>query len=275
MIKKLIAILVLSAIAAFPFHASMAGDDSPGRKDTMQFKLGELALRITPAPADGGYQMAFSKGREKLFDCECALKTHEPRTLQHTPSQNCHTLLAYCFSGGAHCCTTLFIATECDSEGSLDMIDLGHSDAEVKFIRTDDAPGRVMKIHDWQFAYYGLENSEIQLSFAHSPSMTRLLVFDNGRWRADRAGEFSQFYSGLLRKTVDEARTSALRSRSELTASLAIQAAYYDLMGGGSVKDAGRILSRFLPEKWKSDSDKIVQDVSRAVIEFNPIEAIN
>ena len=274
MIKKLIAIFALSAVTIISLSSALAADNLPGRKATVQFKLGDLQLSVTRTSGNSGYLLGFSKCGEELFDCECAFKTHEPKTVAHTPFDNCRTLLAYCFSGGAHCCTTLFIATECDSAGSLDMADLGHSAAEAQFIKAAGAPGKVMKVHDWQFAYYELENSEIALPFVCSPAMTRLLVFDNGHWRVDRVGEFSRFYSRLLRKIENRARISVRRRRTELTASLAIEAAYYDLMSGRPVEDAARVLNRFFPDKWKSDAGKVIQDVSRAASEFNPVETI-
>jgi hypothetical protein len=273
-IKKLIAMFMISAVTIIPLRTALAGDNGPSRGGTMQLRLGELVLGVTQASENRGYVLKFSKGREDLFDCECAFKTHEPRTFPHTPFHNCSTLLAYCFSGGAHCCTTLFIATECCAGGSLDMVDLGHSVGEVEFVQADGAPGKAMEVHDWQFAYYGPENSEIQLPFAYSPAMTRLLVFDNGHWRADRAGEFSRFYSRLLRQTVNKARISERRRQTELTASLAIKAAYYDLMSGKPVEEVSEVLNRLFPKRWKSDSAKIIQDVCRAASEFDPVETI-
>ena len=183
-------------------------------------------------------------------------------------------LLAYCFSGGAHCCTTLFIATECGPRISLDMVDLGHTDGKVKLTEADGVPGKMIKVHDWQFAYYGPEDSQIQLSFVDSPAMTRLLVFDNGHWRADRVGEFSRFYSRLLREAIHEARSSARRRDPELTTSLAMKAAYYSLMSGKPIEKAAEVLNRLFPTKWRPEAEKIIQDVHRAVSEFNPVEVI-
>ena len=96
-------------------------------------------LTVTKRPADGDYLLKFLKDHEELIEGACAFKTHEPRTVSHTPLADCSTLLAYCFSGGAHCCTTLFIATECGTAVSLDMIDLGHTAAEVEFTTADTA----------------------------------------------------------------------------------------------------------------------------------------
>ena len=100
---------------------------------------------------------------------------------------------------------------------SLDMVDLAHTNGKVKFTDADGAQGKVIKVHDWQFAYYGPEDSQIQLSFADSPAMTRLLVFDNGHWRPDRIGEFSRFYSRLLRETMHKARVNARKGDPELS----------------------------------------------------------
>ena len=134
--------------------------------------------------------------------------------------------------------------------------------------------GKMIKVHDWQFAYYESEDSQIQLSFADSPAMIRLLVFDNGHWRPDRIGEFSQFYSRLLRQTMNEARVSGRKGDTELTASLAIKAAYYSLMSGKPVEKAAEVLSRLFPVKWRPESGKIIQDIHHAASEFNPVEVI-
>ncbi len=275
MIKKLIAIFALSAMTIIPLRSALAGDKvRGGGEGTRRFRLGELTLSITGASDNGDYLLKFSKGGEDVFACECAFKTHEPKTVPNTPLRNCRTLLSYCFSGGAHCCTTLFIATECGPGNSLDMVDLGHTDGEVRFIEADGARGKVMKVRDWQFAYYGPEDSQIQLSFADSPAMTRMLVFDNGHWRVDRVGEFSGFYSRLLRAAAHKARISALRREPELTASLAIKAAYYDLMRGKPVEEAAQVLTRLFPARWKPQAGMIIRDIYRAVSEFNPVETI-
>ena len=275
MIEKLVVIFALFAITIIPLHSALAEDKEPACAEaTRQFKLGELTLCITGSSANGDYFLKFTKGKEELFAGECAFKTHEPATVQNTPLPNCRMLLAYCFSGGAHCCTTLFIATKCGPGISLDMVDLGHTDEKIKFTRADGAPAKVIKVHDWQFAYYGPEDSQIQLSFADSPAMTRLLVFDKGHWRTDRVGEFSRFYSRLLRKAVNEARSSARRREPELTASLAIKAAYYSLMSGKPIEEATEVLNRLFPAKWRSEAGKIIQDIYRAVSEFDPVEVI-
>ncbi len=275
MIEKLVAIFALFAITIIPLHCALAEEKEHGcGEGTRQFRLGELTLCITEPSANGGYLLKFSKGGEELFAGECTFKTHAPVTVANTPLPNCLMLLAYCFSGGAHCCTTLFIATKCGLRTSLDMVDLGHSDGKVKFTQPEGVPGKVISVHDWQFAYYGPEDSQIQLSFVDSPAMTRLLVFDNGHWRADRVGEFSRFYSRLLHEAVHEARSSARRREPEFATSLAMKAAYYCLMSGKPIEEGAEVLNRLFPTRWKSEAGKIIQDIYRAVSEFDPVEAI-
>ncbi len=272
MVKRLIALFAVLAMSVIPSNGSFAGDS--GRVKTKLIRLGDLDLHATERSADEDYLLMFSSHEQVLVTSECAFKTHEPRIVPGTPLPNCSSLLSYCFSGGAHCCTTLFIATQCGSRTSLDMIDLGHSDKEVKFIQSAGSPVRTLRVFDWQFAYYTPENSQIQLSFASSPAMTRLLVFENGHWRPDRAGEFSAFYSRLLRETTHSARISARQEDPELTASRAIRAAYYGLMAGKQLGETTENLSQLLPPKWKSESGNVIQDVSRAVYGFNPVDEI-
>ncbi len=274
MIKKLVTIFVLSAMTLVPLHRSFAGKGSGPGGGTEQFRLGDFKLCITEISPDGDYSLQFSKGEQVLVTGECAFKTHEPKTFRNMPLPNCSTLMTYCFSGGAHCCTTLFLATECGPGRSLDMVDLAHTDGKVKLTDADGHWGKMIKVHDWQFAYYEVEDSQIQLSFAASPAMIRLLVFDNGHWRPDRIGEFSQFNSRLLRQAMNEARVSGRKGDTELTASLAIKAAYYSLMSGKPVEKAAEVLSRLFPVKWRPESGKIIQDIHHAASEFNPVEVI-
>ena len=274
MIKKLVAIFALSVMTVVPLGRSYAGDRACGPGGgTRQSGLGDLDLCITEPSGTGDYRLQFSKDGQEVFSSECAFKTHEPKTVRHVPLSNCRTLMAYCFSGGAHCCTTLFIATKCGPGISLDMVDLAHTNGNVKFVDAGGAQGKVIKVHDWQLAYYGAEDSQVQLSFADSPAMTRLLVFDNGHWRPDRIGEFSRFYSRLLRETMHKAR-NVRKGNPETTAALAIMAAYYKLMSGKPVENASEVLYRLLPRKWRPESGKIIQDIHRCVYQFNPVEVI-
>lgn len=274
-IKKSVALFVLLIMTTISPCCSFAFDNEHcSGKGMKEFRLGELKLCINEEPDDGNYLMRFSKDNEVIFTGECAFKTQEPKSVSNAPLPNCSTLLSYCFSGGAHCCTTLFVATECGRRMSLDMVDLAHSDLKVNFIDADGTSRKVLKVYDWQFAYYAPEDSQIQLSFANSPAMTRLLVFDNGHWRPDKIGEFSRFYSRLSRQTIQEAHIDVQKNGSEPAASVAIQAAYYSLMSGEPSEHATEVLNQLLPAQWRQESEKVVNDIYRAASEFNPVEEI-
>lgn len=271
--KKLAAVFALCAIASLAFcRASDAGNWRGCGKGCRQFRLGEITVRERSEKS--GYFLKFLEGNEELFGGECAFKTHEPRTYANTPFPGCRTFLAYCFSGGAHCCTTLFIATECGLGTSLDMADLEDSGGKVKFMRVEGARGKVMRVYDWRFAYYGPVGSQVELPFIDSPAMTRLLVFDGGRWRVDRAGEFAPFYTRLFRDAVHRTRMSRRRHDAELTASLAMKAAYYSLMIGKPAAEAARVLNMLFPPMWRPETVAIFRDIRREVSEFNPVRMI-
>ncbi|MHC1724579.1 MAG: hypothetical protein AB9866_00905 [Syntrophobacteraceae bacterium] len=170
---------------------------------------------------------------------------------------------------------TAVIATDCGSQICLDTIDLAHSDQEIQIVNEGHSTGKKIKVTDWQFAYYSLEDSEFLLSFADSPGMTRLLLFDNGQWRVDHVGEFSRFYSRLFKETLHAARQAAKKgSDHEVISAIAIRAAYYATMAGTPIEEATDILRQLLPPKWTNEAPRIMADVRRAASEFNPVEKI-
>lgn len=268
-------VAVLAAVFCFSSRcrAECGKKDGPGGGENITFY--DLQFSIAENRPDRGCLLRVSKQGREIFVGECAARVHEPKVFSDLPSANCQSLLAYCFSGGAHCCMLLVVATRCAARTALDVIDLAHSDARVKFVDADGSGRKEIGVVDWQFAYYGMEGSDLQLSFADSPAMSRLLVFDGGKWRPDRAGEFGRFYEGLYRQSSREARSASLgRKDSERVAGKAIAAAYYSVMSGKSAAEAAEVLLRLLPGSWKSESGKIIRDISRAVSEFDPVETI-
>lgn len=273
MIQQIAAIFVLSMLIVFSPYCSFASDkDFCSGKRMKEFKLGELEMCTRDESEDGNYLLRFSKNKEVIFSGECAFKIREPQVVRNAPLPDCSSLLAYCFSGGAHCCTTLFIATECGQNVSLTAADLAHSDGKVDFIKPDGGPQKVLRILDWQFAYYAPEDLQIQLSFASSPAMVRLLVFEGGHWRPDRIGEFGPFYSRLLDQTMQEA--GSVSKEPESAASAAITAAYYLIMSGQPFERAVAVLNQLLPIQWRMESPKIAGDIRHAASQFNPLEQI-
>lgn len=265
-------LLAMILIVAYP-QISSANDKGRRSKNNREFKLGDVDLRVTDT-RDGGFLLRFSSNGEEVFKGECAFKTQDPEITRNVPGPGCRSLLVNCFSGGAHCCTTLLIATECDHKTSIDAVDMAHSDLREKFINVYGAPGKLLRVYDWQFAYYAPEDSQIQLAFSNSPAMARLLVYENGHWRADRIGEFREYYSNLFRQIVRKAKAGAVKNEPESATSLAIKAAYYNIMAGNSREQATEVLTRLLPAQWKTESEKVIADIQHAASEFNPIELI-
>ena len=275
MSKYLIFLFPLVFVLLFPLSFSFA-DKKEGVRHavTKQFRMGDFQLTTIRDASTSEYSLHFEQNGEVVFTNSCAFKVHEPRILQDVPAPGCKSLLAYCFSGGAHCCMSLLIATQCHEQESLSVVDLAHSAGEVKFVGADNTKSRQIKITDWRFAYYGPEDSAVQLSFAASPGMTRLLVFDNGNWRADKVGEFIPFYSLLLRESMAEARIKAASADPEILASKAMKAAYYSVLAGRSDEEQLGLLKQLLPANWKPESENILKDIREAVQEFNPVEAV-
>jgi len=53
----------------------------------------------------------------------------------------------------------VIIATTCGSRTALDVIDMGHSGSEARFVDTG-LRAKGDQVTDWQFAYYSVEGTE-------------------------------------------------------------------------------------------------------------------
>lgn len=240
------------------------------------FQLNDLVVAMSEMPANDGYLLEFSRQGRSIYTGECAFRIKEPKILSDFPVPKCRSLLAYCFSGGAHCCMSLVIASDCASRQSFNVIDLAHSGGDVKYVDTGVMGIKALKVTDWQFAYYAVEGRDLELSFADSPGLTRLLVFEGARWRPDRIGEFTGFYGKLLKDAVRTASQAAgKRTDPEILAGKAITVAYYWIMSGGPADETEKELTRFLPGSWKDASEKIVRDIRHATLEFDPVQVID
>ncbi len=274
MAHKLIILLTVLSTVLFLAPLSCSGKKPQGSR-TGPVAFGDIQLSAGKPSGDGSYLLEFSRKGEIVFRGECAFKIHDSSIVKGVPYAHCRSLISYCFSGGAHCCLTAIVATDCDSSTCLNTIDLGHSDQELILIDENSETGKKIKVTDWQFAYYSLEDSDFLLSFADSPGLTRLLLFDKGRWRVDQVGEFSQFYSRLLQESLDAFRKAARRrADQEEISAIAIRAAYYAVMSGAAPEEAAEILRKLLPAQWVSVAPRIIADIRRAVTEFNPVEKI-
>jgi hypothetical protein len=267
--------LIVAAVLISPVCSQAKEPKDENKAGAAKIRFDDLQVSTTPEARDGGYILQFSRDGNALMAQECAFKVHMPEIVEGFPLKECRSLFTYCFSGGAHCCMTVTLATHCGSRRYLNTIDFAHSDARVKLVDADKNGTKEIKVIDWQFAYYGPEGSELQLSFADSPPLTRLLVFGKDGWRVDRMGEFERFYTDLCSSTRQEARASARKKTYPArTAGKAIEAAYYCLMAGKPSGEAVEVLDRLLPQSWKPESGKIFDDIKRSAAEFNPIEPV-
>lgn len=276
MLPNLILIPLVVAAVLFSSVCSQAKEPKGENKAcAAKIQFDDLQISTTPESQDRGYILQFSRDGSALMAQECAFKVHKPEIFEGLPLKECRSLFTYCFSGGAHCCMTVTLATHCGSRHFLNTIDFAHSDARVKFVDADKNGTKEIKVIDWQFAYYGPEGSELQLSFVDSPPLTRLLVYGKEGWRVDRIGEFARFYADLCNSARQEARTSGRgKTYPARTAGKAIKAAYYCLMAGKPSGEALEVLDRLLPQSWKPESGKIIEDIKRSATEFNPIESV-
>jgi hypothetical protein len=274
-VRNLILLILFILTFCSPTFSFAKDKEEADRSRVRTIRFDDLQLSITEKNPNEGYLIQFLKDGRVIFTGECAFRVHEPKMVTATPRPNCRSLLVYCFSGGAHCCMTLIIATSCNSQKDLATVNLEHSGDEVKFVNADGGDAKELQVIDWQLAYYSPEDSELELPFADSPEMDRLLVFDGGKWRVDRVGEFRRYYEIRFGKSRDAALAAAKKGNDEERIAVrAMQAAYYSLMSGKSVEDAREVLNRLLPPSWKPESAKVIEDIRRAVAEYNPVVEI-
>jgi hypothetical protein len=204
----------------------------------------------------------------------------EVNILQDTPYQNCKSAATFLFSGGMHCCTTAILVTNCDRHGKAFSIELEHSDSdEFKALDLNKDGVHQMSVIDWAFAYYEISRN-LRLSFASSPYLKRLLLFEDGKWSPDPPGKFAQYYIGLMQEAEGELKkVRELKNDEELKddedrAALAITRTYYAIMAGHSDVESEAILNRGLPRTWQAKKQKVFGDVKQAVFSFNPVKSL-
>jgi len=78
------------------------------------------------------------------------------------------------WSGGAHCCFTLYIYALGNRPYLIQKVDQGHSDG-VRFVHLSPDPVPEIIINDWTFAYW-------KISFAKSPAPEVILKYNGQHW---------------------------------------------------------------------------------------------
>ncbi len=249
----------------------------PPETGDKHFTNGPFDMAVREAKPGTSYSVVVKRNEKVLFKGESFYSMPETETMADFPRKGCNTLLAYTFSGGAHCCTAGILCTECEGSGNLTIVDLSNLE---EFIPTDpDAGyGGGIGLIDYQFAYYETKNPKLWFPFSISPAMERLLVFKDGKWNVDKPGEKPGYYEKLL----DQKKcgiTSKLQNQASDEddldlAATAIECSYYDLMAGKGADTAAAMLANKLPDSWKSEAAGIFRDVRKAVSNFDPVKRL-
>ncbi|MGV8075476.1 MAG: hypothetical protein AB2L11_13090 [Syntrophobacteraceae bacterium] len=224
------------------------------------------------------YKVEFSRSGEKLFEAQSCLSVPEVKFMHSVPSKGCRSMLTMLFSGGAHCCFTAILCSVCGPEETAVVLDLLDG-SELKLSDVDGDGTKEISFPDMQFGYYDPEIANLDLPFATSPEMYRLLVFDKNRWRPDKPGEFKKHYSELMLRSKSKAemelsskgRQHKEPSEDENAAAFAIEAAYYALMAGEEESSSRELLQNLLPSRWQQAREKVLSDIKEKVQELNPI----
>ena len=275
------AFIFLSALvvgAGFAMAGMAVAGETSGEK---RFKLNEYELVYKERPKDYGYSVEWSRSGAVLLKMEpdeCA--TGDPiGVIVDKPVKGCQGLLGYCFSGGAHCCTTAMLLTLCGSEQTLTTVQLEHS-SEIQWTDINEDGTSELGVADWSFAYYSIDpnslDSDLFLPFAFSPAFRRLGVWEGEKgWRSDRPGEFESFHAGLLEETLSDLKTLHVNEEEpQAITAHTIQATYYALMAGEGEERAEELLKSFLPPSWQPHREKLMKDIKASVEGFNPFEPV-
>jgi hypothetical protein len=251
----------------------------PGEAEGGMEKLvrhGPFLLAVKREPAGERFKVEVRKDGKVLYRDESYYSAPSVDLIEGLPRKGCGTLVAYCFSGGAHCCTTAILCTTCGQEESMTVFDLSNLTELILSEKGPDEPPDVSLL-DYQFAYYHAKGSSLWFPFSQSPAMERLLVYSNGGWRIDRPGEDRSFYERLMARDGCAGKHGGPYSPAggeeavDMAAS-AIECAYYALMAGESPELAKEMLKDRLPRSWQSELVGLFQDIKRAAADFNTIK---
>lgn len=287
-LQPLTAILVFLLIS-FSFNESGFPSGQPdhskrgkGQKQTVvdarQDIFGSYRIISKKRSGENIFDFQIIKGNRKIFSDENYFDSMLPlRRLKEIPSPNCQSAITSFFSGGAHCCTTAILFTNCSDKENVFLIDLSHGSMEqVKYLDLKKDGTRQILVKDFSFSYYS-PTDKLSLSFAASPVVTRLLTFDGIKLKPDNPNQFSKFYMDMLQEADRELKK--LRSNSnndeEAIVSYTIKKTYYAIMAGMNQQQSEGILEMNLPGDWKNIKKKLYHDIKKAITSFNPVRVLN
>lgn len=261
-----------------PDHSKIAQSQKLKNVDVKQDTFGSYKIISKKRPGEDIFDFQIIKGNRKLFSDENYYKSMLPlRGLKDMPSPNCQSAITSFYSGGAHCCTTAILFTNCSGKENIFLIDLSHGSMEqVEYLDLKKDGTRQILVKDFSLAYYNPAKN-LSLSYATSPFFTRLLTFDGTKLKSDKPHQFSEFYSDLLEESDRELRKWKNRSDNDEEAIIfyTITKTYYSIMAGMNQQQSENILESNLPGEWKNIRKKIFNDIKKAVTSFNPVKVLD
>ena len=184
--------------------------------------------------------------------------------MDNTPRRGCRSIVANSYSGGAHCCFTVIVATSCGSRDYLFKLFHGHGDDIAVLKETDDHGKMMLRLFDQRFAYYDADANHF-LSFADSPvGIRRYATWTPQGWRFAAAGELKNIYTKLMNKELHAPGEASYRK-----VATAITVTYYALMSGMEDAKAKKLLASHLPQEWASMTDTVFTHIQLSIAQFN------
>ncbi|THB70622.1 MAG: hypothetical protein D6E12_02595 [Desulfovibrio sp.] len=263
-IYRTLTFLILLAALLVPFEtrsvcAQEQNNEPPQEVETREFEGFILAVATV---AEREYEVKLSYQGNTLVDEESWIvdPMGSVEILEDFPRQGCRTMNFSIFSGGAHCCTIMYMITLDGENTHVTEVHLENSSMELIDI---DGDGQwEANVIDWSFAYYFLDEDH-NLCYACSPGFARYLVYTDQGWRANAPGEFPQIYMDTI-----------ATQYNEHDAAHAIRLAYYTLMAGGGQDKARNTLEELLPPEWQDVVDTLFADIVEAVEGYAPMRVL-
>ncbi len=181
------------------------------------------------------------------------------------PKKGCTSLLVPAYSGGAHCCMDLYVATHCGSEALLSAVGLGHSE-KAKYLDVDEDGVTEILIQDWALAYYGPQGADFSLAFVESLPTPRVVAFGPKGWAMDTPGQFRVYYT-MLRKSLEVEITDPYAAAAMAWMGMAI-------MEGLPKAEQAAGFNKRLPAEWKPYASAVMKDVREFTLDEGLVETL-
>ncbi len=254
----------IACVLAFFTHVSGSSAESVGQS-VLEAKLGKFGA-FTKMNPDGLISVKLLYGEKDISqdkDVTYREVTFDEPSVNF-PVENMETLKINLYTGGANCCQGYYLLVA--GKGAH-----GTGDCAA-YIEPYDG-GLALNIEpagyaamDSSFKGYQIEGTDVFLSRAESSRFSRLLVFEGGKWRTDKIGEFPAYYRGMA----SESRDSGLNPLYN-----AIALSYYSLMEGNPPESAKQLLQKEMPTEFAGKPEivsRIFADIEKAAKEFNPVK---